>query len=154
MGLVIAALYFESELSDARARYALIGKIAERLTTLGAAPARETIWYTGHWEMQFYAERAGWRAVIPGASRLRRGDWLVIPANVDLPRIAYPPGLERVVALAVVSPSPWSTTPPYYSGAAPLRRQLVPHASARIYRVTRDLEPQKGVSESSVKEAR
>ncbi len=153
-GLALALLYFASDLSDARARHALIGKIAERLTTLGAAPARETIWYTGHWEVQFYAERSGWRAVIPGASVLRHGDWLVIPANVDQPRISYPPGFERVASLAVKSSSPWSTIPPYYSGALPLRRQVVPHASARIYRVTQDLEPQAGRAASAVKEVR
>ena len=85
IGLAIAALYFASELSDAWARRALVDGIAERLATLGASAPRETIWYTGHWEFQFYAERSGWRAVIPGASKLRRGDWLVIPANVDLP---------------------------------------------------------------------
>jgi hypothetical protein len=80
--------------------------------------------------------------VIPGASRLRQGDWLVIPAHVDQPRISYPPGFERVAALAVASLSPWSTIPAYHSGAVPLRRQRAPHASARLYRVTQDLEAQ------------
>ena len=140
LGLALATLYFGSEISDAWARRALVEKVAQRLTTLGASPARETIWYTGHWEFQFYAERAGWHAVIPGASRLRRGDWLVIPANVDQPRISYPPGFERVARVAVTSPSPWSTIPSYHSGAVPLGRQRVPHASARLYRVTQDLE--------------
>jgi hypothetical protein len=104
--------------------------------------------------MQFYAERAGWRAVIPGASQLRRGDWLVIPANVDQPRISYPPGGERVASLAVRSPSPWSTIPAYHSGAVPLARQRAPHASARLYRVTRDLEAQPVASASGADEAR
>jgi hypothetical protein len=142
LGLAIGVLYYASELSDAWARRALVDGISAQLRTLGASAVRETVWYTGHWEFQFYAERAGWRAVIPGESQLRRGDWLVIPANVDQPRISYPPGFERAAAVAVASPSPWSTIPPYHSGAAPLRRQPVPHASARLYRVTQDLEPQ------------
>ena len=142
LGLAIGALYQASELSDAWTRRALVDAISQRLSALGASAAQESVWYTGHWEFQFYAERAGWRAVVPGASQLRSGDWLVIPANVDQPRIAYPPGLERAAAVAVASPSPWSTIPVLHSGAVPLRRQPFPHASARIYRVTRDLEPQ------------
>ncbi len=148
-GLVLAALYFGSELSDAWARRTLVAQISQRFSALGAAPERETIWYTGHWEFQFYAERAGWRAVIPDESQLRRGDWLVIPANVDQPRLAFAPGFERVAAIAIASPSPWSTIPPYHSGAVPLRRQLVPHASARLYRVTSDLKAQSDEPEAA-----
>jgi len=140
-GLAVGALYFGSELSDAWARRALVDGIAQRLGELGASPASGTVWYSGHWEFQFHAERAGWRPVIPGASRLRRGDWLVIPAHVDQPGIAYPPGFERAAAVAVASPSRWSTIPVYHSGAVPLRAQSVPHASARVYRVTRELAP-------------
>jgi hypothetical protein len=139
-GLALAALYYGSELSDAWTRRVLIDRVAQRLSRLGASPERETIWYTGHWEVQFYGERAGWHPVIAGESQLRRGDWLVISPTVDQPRISYPPRVREVAVVSAISPSPWSTIPAYYSGSVPLGRQDTPHALARIYRVTEDME--------------
>ena len=86
-GLALAALFFTSDLADARSRRSLVERVAQRLTRLGAPGPHSTIWYTGHWEMQFYGEQAGWKPVIAGRSRLRAGDWLVLPAGVDQPDI-------------------------------------------------------------------
>jgi hypothetical protein len=137
----LGLLYAGSELADAFTRRAFVARIEERLSQLGASPARETVWYTGHWEVQYYGEQAGWRAVIPERSRLRRGDWLVVPTSVDQPRIAYPPSFQQVSALTATSPSPWSTIPAYYSGLVPLERQRATQGLARIYRVTQDVTP-------------
>ena len=143
-GLALGALYFTSNLADARARRALVDRVAQRLSQLGAPSERASIWYTGHWEMQFYGERAGWRAVIPGESHLRAGDWLVLPAGVDQPRISYPPVFRLVDALVAASPAPWSTIPYYYSGPVPLRRRQVAPVIARLYRTMADVDPQPG----------
>ncbi len=142
-GLALATLFFISDLSDALARRALIDRIGQRLSQSGAADGRAKIWYTGHWEMQFYGERAGWRPVIAGESKLRAGDWLVLPAGVDQPRISYPPRFRLVDALAATSPLPWSTIPYYHSGPVPLRRQPVAQVIARLYRATADIDPQR-----------
>jgi hypothetical protein len=143
-GLALALLFYASELADARTRRAFVAQIALRLSELGAPAARETVWFSGHWEVQFYGERAGWRIVIPERSRLRRGDWLVIPTSVDQPRIAYPPAVAQVDVLAAGSPSPWSTIPAYYSSIVPLRRRNEPQGMTRIYRVMDDMTPQAG----------
>ena len=140
-GLALGALYFASDLSDALARRALIDRIERRLTRLGAPGAAGRIWYSGHWEMQFYGERKGWSPVIAGRSRLAAGDWLVIPAGVDQPRISYPPEFRRLDALAAASRLPFSTIPSYYGSAVPLRRRQPAQVVAVIYRATADIEP-------------
>jgi hypothetical protein len=143
-GLALGALYFGSDLADARTRRALIERVAQRLSQLAAPGERASIWYTGHWEMQFYGERAGWRPVIVGESRLRAGDWLVLPIGVDQPRISYLPHFRKVGAQHAASPAPWSTNPYYYSGPVPLRRQPRVQVIERVYRATVDTDPLPG----------
>jgi hypothetical protein len=76
--IILGLVYYGVDLTDARA--------AKQAAESAAAFVRErepqaTIWYTGHWGFQFYAERAGMKAVIPDdlQQRLHRGDWLVVP---------------------------------------------------------------------------
>ncbi len=148
-GLALATLFFSADLSDARARRALVERIGQRLSELGARGERGDIWFTGHWEMQFYGERSGWRQVIPGESTLRAGDWLVVPTGVHQPRIVYPPLFRKVDALAATSALPWSTIPYYYSSAVPLRRQPPAQVVAVLYRATADIEPQRAPPEAN-----
>jgi hypothetical protein len=139
-GLAIGALYFGSELSDAHVRHALVERVDRRLDELGAARGRETIWYTGHWEVQFYGERAGWQAAVPKRSRLRAGDWIVLPEGVFHTPLTLPPRMFRLRDEIVArSPSPWSTIPAYYDGPVPLRRQPAQQVTARICRVKGDV---------------
>jgi hypothetical protein len=141
-GLALGLLYFGSDLADARARRDLVERAVERLAQLGADREQETIWYIGHWEIQFYAERAGMHPVVAGESHLRAGDWLVLPDNVPRPPISFLSGYFRQEdQLVATSVSPWSTIVAYYGGtAAPLRRQSE-RAVVRILRVVRDLVP-------------
>jgi hypothetical protein len=142
-GLALGALYFGTDLSDATARRQAALRAAERLPQLGADPTRETYWYAGHWELQFYAERAGMRAVVAGASHLRARDWLVLPRGGALPSITFPSSAFRQEdEIDAASASPWSTIPAYYDGPVPLRRRPEPPPALLIFRVTRDLVPQ------------
>jgi hypothetical protein len=142
-GLALGALFFGAELSDARARRAVITRAVERLPQLGARADREAIWYLGHWELQFYAERAGLRPLIAGVSHLRPDDWLVLCFGVAQPAIDFPPdGFRLRDELRAVSPSPWSTIPVYYDGPSPIHRQPEMQTYIRIFRVTRDLVPE------------
>jgi hypothetical protein len=99
----------------------------------------ETVWYSGHWELQYYLEQAGMQPVIASRSYLRPGDWLILSDGTAPSPLHFPASrFERVDELAAVSRSPWSTIPLYYDGPVPLRRQLDVQASARIFRVSRD----------------
>jgi len=143
-GLALGAVYFGAELADAHARRDVVARAVERLPQLGARTDRETIWYVGHWELQFYAERAGLRPLIAGVSQLRTHDWLVLCFGVPQPAIDFPPDAFRLRdELRAVSASPWSTIPLYYDGLTPLHRQPAMQSYIRIFRVTRDLVPQR-----------
>jgi hypothetical protein len=138
-GLLLSVLYFGADLSDARARRDLAERIAERLPQLGADPQRETLWYTGHWELQYYLEQAGLQPVEARRSQLRPKDWVVLTEGTAPSPLSFPASRFREEdQLVAVSRSPWSTIPLYYDGPVPLRRQPESQATAGIYRVTRD----------------
>ena len=146
-GVALGLLYFGSDLADAIARRAAIARAEQRLTQLGADRTRETLWYNGHWELQFYAEEAGMHAVVAGESQLRPRDWLLLTENTTQPPISFPADRFREEdELLAMSRSPWSTMPLYYDGPVPLRRQPEFQARARIFRVTRDWVSQVRVS--------
>jgi hypothetical protein len=146
-GLALGALYFFADLSDARARRSLAARIVERVPQLGADPQRETVWYSGHWELQYYLAQAGMQPVIAGGSQLRPRDWLILSEGASASPLSFPASRFRQEdELIAVSRSPWSTIPLYYDGPVPLRRQPESQASARIFRVTRDWIPRLQVS--------
>jgi hypothetical protein len=143
LSIALGALYFGSDVADARARREVAGRASARLAALGADPARETIWYTGHWEFQFYAENAGMHPIVAGESRLRPGDWLLVPEGVPKPPIPLPAeDFEPLETLEARSPSPWSTIPRFYNGPVGLRRQPETQLVLRVLRVTRDFVPE------------
>jgi hypothetical protein len=108
--------------------------------------AGATIWYVGHWGFQFYAERAGMKAVVPDrpSTPLRRGDWLVVPdyrwekQDIDFQR-AF---LEPVTQWSIRDELPLRTVRCFYGTVgAPLQHQHGPRREVTIYRVTRDFVP-------------
>jgi hypothetical protein len=139
LGAALAALFFAADLSDARAREAMAARLVERMPRLRTGAPGETVWYSGHWELQYYLERAGMQPVIASRSYLRPGDWLILSDGTAPSPLKFPASrFERVDEMAAVSRSPWSTIPLYYDGPVPLRRQGETQASARIFRVSRD----------------
>lgn len=70
----------------------------------------QRVWYAGHWGWMFYAERSGYRQILPDGSDLQPNDVLLIPKYVHKGRI--PPDIyENAVLLSEKS----------YSGSIPLR---------------------------------
>lgn len=101
-----------------------------------------TIWYLGHWGFQFYADRAGLKPVIPGESRLRAGDWLVIADDrVDRPTIHLAPGDVEPVHILGRWPRLGYRTWSYYSGSVPIHGDHELQISVRIERAARDFIP-------------
>ena len=141
-GIALGLLYYGSDLADARARRALLEHTQQRLSELGADRHRETVWFAGHWDFQFHAERAGMQHVVAGESHLLAGDWLLIPAHTPRAALALWSSYFRIEdKVSVASASPWSTLPIYYDGPAPLRRQPETLDSVNILRVVRDVVP-------------
>jgi hypothetical protein len=143
LGVALGVLFAAAELADARAgRHAV--ELAER-----EIAAREQhrgageVWFLGRWGFQFYAERAGMRAVAAGRSQLRRGDWLVVPEGVIKPLLDLPGASPARARLAVRSASPWSTNPWAYLGATPMRARSDALVRVWIHRVVRDFVPER-----------
>jgi hypothetical protein len=115
-----------------------------------------TAWFVGHWGFQYYAERCGLRPLVteydapeggiafPPPSRLRAGDWLVVPG----PRLtAQAVRLEEdklrpEVCLVIGGPVRLRTVPCFYGGRTPLEHEEGEGAlEVTIYRVTADFTP-------------
>ncbi len=102
------------------------------------------VWFVGHWGFQFYAERAGMVPVVPGASQLRRGDWLVVPdeRHVHQQRVVLDP--DRLLLEEERRFGDWlplRTVACYYGGHVPLEHQEGPRVLVRLYRVRENHVP-------------
>jgi hypothetical protein len=110
-----------------------------------------TIWCSGHWGYQFYAEQRGMLEVVPGQSRLRAGDWVVVPDESKDRIICQwfqldPRMVRHEITLNVYDRLPFFTMPYYYSGGVAIGGWDTknPRLSTRIYRVLEDIIPPPG----------
>lgn len=113
------------------------------------------VWYVGHWGWQLDAELNGMEPVVaayepppgdipfPPPSRLRAGDWLVVPddrvyrQDVDLD----PEQLREEVLWRYADCVPLRTVPCFYLGVSPLEHHGGDRLAVRIFRVTDDFTP-------------
>lgn len=82
----------------ADARFAELGREAAREWIAPRTRAGQHVWFTCHWGLQWYAERAGARPYTVAPPRPATGDWIVTCATADgaAPR---PPVPGRLVAV-------------------------------------------------------
>lgn len=132
-GAALGLLYSVVDWHDARAEQEAVHS-AQRV--IDAEDATPRSWYVGHWGFQFYAEQAGMKAVIPDASELQPGDWLVVPGEPVNKQAVQTEGipLDVVHELEVSDPLPWRTVMGYYGGSAPLFHRSGPRVVVKIYR--------------------
>ena len=103
----------------------------------------QTAWFTGHWGLQFYAERAGFQPLVGGRSTVHKGDWLIMARHgvatqhLLLPR---PRPLSVVQQVAPADADPVSTNP-YYGSDVPVERRQGPPVWLTVMRATRDFTP-------------
>ncbi|HEV3116946.1 MAG TPA: hypothetical protein VGY58_07845, partial [Gemmataceae bacterium] len=140
-GIALGVGYYVVDLQDALAQESVAEQCA-------AWVGRQQIgkgWYVGHWGFQFYAERAGLAPVVPGITRLRCDDWLVVPSariaqqKIDISADAFRPS----ATFRVDDWPPFSTTSCYYGSRSPLEPLQPPRLSVTVYRVLRDVTPDK-----------
>jgi 4-amino-4-deoxy-L-arabinose transferase-like glycosyltransferase len=96
-----------------------------------------TIWYVGHWGFQFEAERQGMKALAPGRSVLRRGDWLVLPDSSQNQQEFQADARMGPPVQMISAKFNWkrSTRPDYYGGPLPLVYTPEMRLSATIYQI-------------------
>lgn len=126
--------------------------LADRAAAIAMPSPEHTVWFSGHWGFQYYAERNGMRPLITHRTELRAGDWLVLPdlprddgfyrPNPDDPNLPKPS--MRLLKIATIS---WDdslmaqTVPNLYGGAVPILNRDHPRLTLTIYRVTADWSP-------------
>ena len=64
--------------------------------------AGERVWYAGSWGWMFYAERHGFRKLLPDGAGLQRGDIIIIPERVYKGKM--PPDLHKHLVLLDETP--------------------------------------------------
>jgi hypothetical protein len=136
----LGLLFFAVDWCDARAEQLGVELAAECICGEGGG----RVWYVGHWGVQFYAERAGMNPVVPDASLLPQGDWLVVPGPpVECQDIVISnSSSEPVFEVTVSDPLPWRTVMGYYGGYVPLAHRSNPRLTVSVRRVTADWVPQ------------
>ena len=131
----LGILFAVSDLTDALARRGMIERAEARLVELGANRATQDVWFVGHWGFRYYAEQSGLRPLIPGQSRIRAGDWLLIPEGVERSPFALPAEATQFVAeVRVENPWPWSTLPSLYLGPIAIRAQADSQLLVKVVR--------------------
>jgi hypothetical protein len=153
LGLLVQGV----DLVEARAEENAVEEAARLIRERGEGG---TVWYVGHWGFQYYAGRAGMTPIsaypapngpipIPPRSRLREGDWLVLPewrsdahgfaAGVHSQSFTPDPALTRKEFTVVEDdPIPLQTIMSLYSGTTPVRHHDGPRLQVEVRRVLAD----------------
>ncbi len=128
--------------------FALLDLYEARITMRAPAAAAERIravapdanlWYVGHWGFGYYADRAGMRPVFPDHTRLREGDWLVVPDRIDKQEVeTRGVSLRREDHIVFDDDLALQTMPNYYLGSSPLEHRSRPRLVVHLYRVIAD----------------
>jgi hypothetical protein len=143
LGVALGMLFAAAEIADARAGREAVERAEREIAARERGRRSGEVWFVGHWSFQFYAERAGMRAVAAGRSQLRRGDWLVVPEGVIQQPIDAPGVSPARANFAVRSASPWSTNPWAYIGPTPMRARSDALIRVSLHRVVRDFVPER-----------
>ena len=100
------------------------------------------IWYTGHWGFAYYADRTGMKPLVPDHSLIRKGDWVVIPYQIERQKIAVSdPPLEAAGLLAFDDRIKLKTMRCYYGGVVPVRHRPEPRLVVWMFRARSDFVP-------------
>jgi 4-amino-4-deoxy-L-arabinose transferase-like glycosyltransferase len=140
-GMLLGLLFYGVDLHDAFVEKLAVDNAAMRLDEFNSHATR---WYVGRWGFQFYAERAGMKPVLPEASQLQTGDWLIVsdgpywtkPLAAHLSKYK----LETVAHLSIEDSLRLATMIGYYNSGIPIHHQEGPHRNVYIYRVAGELQ--------------
>jgi hypothetical protein len=134
--ILLGLLFYAVDFRDAYVEKAAIEKAKQ---TISAMPQADNTWYVGRWGLQFYAEQAGMKPVLPDESVFHPGDWLVTTDSVYSPKLVLA-HLRRyqivpVAEFALSDRLPLSTMLGYYNSGIPIHHQEGPRRRVRIYRI-------------------
>jgi hypothetical protein len=154
---LVGGLFFTIDLAEARAQKEAVERTA---TQIRAEDPDATIWFTGHWAVQYYGEKAGFRPIvsydldpkslIPLGERTQfhEGDWIVVPRRrwienryVGVDRQPFAPDDKRTefrFMVAVKDFIPFHTIICFYSGRTALEHHSGNRVEFEVRQVTAD----------------
>jgi hypothetical protein len=117
--------------------------VVKARTLIPASPGG-TIWTSGHWGWQYYADIHGMTQIVPHRWEPQPGDWLVFPVLPDpegfyrpwppMPDLKSPANWKFLGEVVVDDPLPCQTVPNLYGGAYVLRGRNHPRLKVAVYR--------------------
>jgi hypothetical protein len=137
-GVLLGSLYFVTDYREAVARRDVV---QEAVRLIPPDHPGASVWFLGHWGFAFYAEEAGMKPLVPDQSRLRAGDWLVVPVDgVHIPEVRFGPDQLELAAPPVVGDDrlPLATVRNYYGTGTPLAYRDRPRVTVAVCRVRVD----------------
>lgn len=136
----LGSLYWSVDYQGAWAQQKLAHRASDWIASNSEAEKESTVWFTGHWGWQFYAERQGMRPLIPHVSRVHVGDWIVMPdSNVHQQEVELP--IEKVNLIHEMTFSdrlPFRTMANFYDGYTGFIHQRGPRLKVSIYRAEQE----------------
>ena len=138
--ILFGGLYWSVDYQGAVAQRRLAKDSKVWIETHSDNEKASSVWFTGHWGWQFYAERNGMLPLNPSVSRLKIGDWIVKPdQNVHQQEIKLPmEKLTLVHEMAFIDRLPFRTVATFYDGYTGFIHQQGPRLKVSIYRVDQD----------------
>jgi hypothetical protein len=138
-GILLGLIFQGVDARDAAVQQEAVARAAAHIAEDGG---EETVWFTGHWGFQFYAERAGMHP-LSSSSLLKRGDWLIVPdGHIDQQRVNLEDvPLVEVHRLVFDDRIPLRTLPFYYVGHVGIEHRRGPRLVVRLYRVRQAFVP-------------
>lgn len=144
-GVLLGLSFYAVDLREAVAERRATELAVRRVSTA----ANAATWYAGTWGFHFYAARAGFKEVVLDSSRLRAGDWLVVPESPRAQQWLGTDGapLRLVGRVTVTDGVPLRTVCCYYGGTVPLVHCCGPRVALNVYRVSADFVPTTGAAQ-------
>jgi hypothetical protein len=138
IGVVLGCGYAGLDWWEARVRQLAVMEAAELIHRYD--PEHKTVWFTGHWGFQYYAERAGMKPMVADESPLRAGDWVVLTLTGQDKQMVWVPDstFDQLWRLAPQDPIPLSACGIYTSEGPPLIPQEGPRIDIGIGRMKTD----------------
>jgi dolichyl-phosphate-mannose-protein mannosyltransferase len=137
-GILLGVIFQGVDARDAAVQQEAVARAAAHIAEDGG---EGTVWFTGHWGFQFYAERAGMHPL--SSALLKRGDWLIVPdRHIDQQRVGLEDApLAEVHRLVFDDRIPLRTLPFYYVGHVGIEHRRGPRLVVRVYRVRQAFVP-------------
>jgi hypothetical protein len=134
--ILLGLLFYAVDFRDAYVEKAAVEKAKQTISTM---PTADNTWYLGRWGLQFYAEQAGMKPVLPDLSVFHKGDRIVTTDSIYAPEpvLAHLRRYELVpvAEFALADRLPLSTMLGYYNSGIPIHHQEGPRRRVKIYRV-------------------